>query len=228
MIVTQAFKERNENSDLAISNSNIDYCWRLIIGLGALPGCLALYFRLTIPETPRYTMDIERNVRQAAQDVETFLRTGTYNVDPDAIIERANAPRASWDDFKAYFGKWKNGKVLLGTSYSWFALDIAYYGLGLNSVSVLQKILWGTQNDDKRADAYTYETMREAAVGNLILSAGGLIPGYWVSFFFIDSWGRKPIQLMGFAFLTSEWLLCLSRRRTNILHSYLLMYGIWI
>lgn len=38
--------------------------------------------------------------------------------------------------------------------------------------------------------------------GNLILSAAGLIPGYWATFLFIDSWGRKPIQLMGFSMLT--------------------------
>ena len=31
---------------------------------------------------------------------------------------------------------------------------------------------------------------------------GGLIPGYLFSFLLIDSWGRKPIQLMGFSMLT--------------------------
>lgn len=36
----------------------------------------------------------------------------------------------------------------------------------------------------------------------MILSAAGLIPGYWVTFLFIDTWGRKPIQFMGFAVLT--------------------------
>jgi PHS family inorganic phosphate transporter-like MFS transporter len=36
----------------------------------------------------------------------------------------------------------------------------------------------------------------------LILAAAGLIPGYWVTFLFVDSWGRKPIQLMGFIILT--------------------------
>lgn len=47
-----------------------------------------------------------------------------------------------------------------------------------------------------------YENLHNICVGNLILSAAGLIPGYWVSFLFIDSWGRKPIQLMGFIMLT--------------------------
>jgi len=48
--------------------------WRLLIGFG-------LCFResslcssaWTIPETPRFTMDIERNVRQATQDIDDVL-----------------------------------------------------------------------------------------------------------------------------------------------------------
>jgi MFS transporter, PHS family, inorganic phosphate transporter len=39
-------------------------------------------------------------------------------------------------------------------------------------------------------------------VGNLILSAAGLIPGYWVSVATIDTIGRKPIQVGGFVVLT--------------------------
>jgi PHS family inorganic phosphate transporter-like MFS transporter len=38
--------------------------------------------------------------------------------------------------------------------------------------------------------------LKNVSVGNIILSVAGLIPGYWVCFLFIDSWGRKPIQLM--------------------------------
>ena len=64
---------------------HVDFMWRLLIGLGCIPACVALYFRLTIPETPRFTMDIERNVQQAAADVENFLTSGTFVVDPDAV-----------------------------------------------------------------------------------------------------------------------------------------------
>ena len=94
------------------------------MGLGCIPGCIALYFRLTIPETPRFTMDIERNVQQASDDIQNVLTTGTFVVNPDAVVQRAEAPRASWADFRRHFSKWENGKVLLGTSYSWFALDV--------------------------------------------------------------------------------------------------------
>jgi len=174
--------------------------WRLLIGLGCVPGCIALYFRLTIPETPRFTMDIERNVKQASQDIENVLTTGKFVVDPDAVIQRVQAPKATRRDFLAHFSKWENLKVLIGTSYSWFALDIAFYGLGLNSSIILQAIGFGTP--PVKGVLGVYENLKNICVGNLILSAAGLIPGYYATFLLIDSWGRKPIQLMGFTVLT--------------------------
>jgi PHS family inorganic phosphate transporter-like MFS transporter len=105
--------------------NHVDFMWRLLIGLGCVPGTIALYFRLTIPETPRFTMDIERNVRQATQDIDDVLTSGKFVVDADAVIQRVQAPRASRRDFIRYFSKWSNLKVLIGTSYSWFALDVS-------------------------------------------------------------------------------------------------------
>ena len=108
---------------------HIDYCWRILIGGGCVPGVVALYFRLTIPETPRFTMDVERNVKQACRNVEAVLSAngvepGVWRVDRRASTERTDAPKASIRDFKEYFGQWKNARVLFGTAYSWFALDV--------------------------------------------------------------------------------------------------------
>jgi PHS family inorganic phosphate transporter-like MFS transporter len=123
LAVVHAFKNKITNDNYA-EPKHVDYCWRILIGLGCVPGCVALYFRLTIPETPRFTMDIERNVKQATQDIENVVATGDFYVDPDAIVQRVHAPKASRRDFRAHFGKWENGKILLGTAYSWFALDV--------------------------------------------------------------------------------------------------------
>lgn len=102
----------------------IDTMWRLLIGLGCVPGVIALYYRLTIPETPRFTMDIARNVYQAADDVDNFLKSGTFVVNPDAFIQRVKAPKASRKDFRRHFSQWKNKKILIGTCWSWFAIDV--------------------------------------------------------------------------------------------------------
>lgn len=201
LIVVQAYKNSIISSPFP-PTVPVDYTWRLLIGLGCVPGVIALYFRLTIPETPRFTMDIERNIAQATSDIENVLTTGKYVVNEDAPVLRVQAPRASRADFAAYFGQWKNMKVLIGTAYSWFALDIAFYGLGLNSSIILTAINFGSPSGSKTSSLYVYQNLHNVCVGNLILSVAGLIPGYWVSFLFIDSWGRKPIQLMGFALLT--------------------------
>ncbi|KAE9403637.1 phosphate permease [Gymnopus androsaceus JB14] len=175
----------------------VDKTWRILIGMGCIPGVIALYFRLTIPETPRFTMDIERNIQQASKDIEGML---AINNDSDVGNQKVDVPVASWADFRAHFGQWKNLKVLIGTSYSWFALDIAFYGLGLNSAIILQAIGFG--NGSGSGSTKVYNTLLNVSTGNLILTIAGYVPGYWASFYLIDSWGRKPIQLMGFTMLT--------------------------
>jgi MFS transporter, PHS family, inorganic phosphate transporter len=117
----------HDNFTTAPVLKHVDYCWRILIGLGCIPGVVALYFRLTIPETPRFTMDVERNVRQATQDVDNVIRTGGFYIDPDAVVQRVEAPRASRRDFVAYFRRWENFKVLFGAAYSWFALDVSHF-----------------------------------------------------------------------------------------------------
>ncbi|KAG8728382.1 Inorganic phosphate transporter pho84 [Ceratobasidium sp. 423] len=176
-------------------------------GFGAVPGCIALYCRLTIPETPRFTMDIERNVEQAAKDVSTFLATGRYDVDADAVINRGRAPKASWADFKRHFGQWKNFKLLFGMAYAWFALDIPFYTLGLNTPSMLKSLNFKSKDCSDYNLANSYDILFGISSGNLILAAGGLIPGYWATFLLVDSWGRKPIQIMGFIVLTVLFLI---------------------
>ncbi|WRT64057.1 phosphate:H+ symporter [Kwoniella shivajii] len=201
IICISAFKKEIHAQPLT-NMAAVDRVWRLIIGIGCVPAVIALYFRLTIPETPRYTMDIERNIKQASQDVDTYLTSGTYVNDPIHNNERAELPVASWKDFTRHFGQWKNGKILLGTAWSWFALDIAFYGLGLNSTTILTTIGFGASTALATKQENIFQTLFNAAVGNVILAVGGLIPGYYLTFLFIDSWGRKPIQLMGFSVLT--------------------------
>ena len=163
-------------------------------------------------------MDIERNVDQASTDIENVITGQEKQLDEDAHIQRIQVPKASLKDFRAHFGQAKNFKLLFGAAYSWFALDvrlkllllsvrsslssqIAFYGLGLNSGIILQTIGFGGPFSSNAVEA-VYQNLIAISVGNLILSAAGLIPGYYVSFLLIDSWGRKPIQLMGFTILT--------------------------
>jgi MFS transporter, PHS family, inorganic phosphate transporter len=71
---------------------------------------------------------------------------------------------------------------------------VAFYGLGLNTPIILKAIGWSGGSD-------MYQVFYKTAVGNIILVLAGAVPGYWVSAALIDTVGRKPIQLFGFAML---------------------------
>lgn len=162
-------------------------------------------------ETVRFTLDIERNITRATADINVALN---HPNDPYAPAQPADAPRATWKDFFNYFGRMQNLRILFGTAYSWFAIDVrhspilyflkgllnlvrqvAFYTLGLNASVILEAIGFGVSGD-------VFKNLRNLCIGNLILSLAGLIPGYWLCFLFIDSWGQKSIQLMGFSVLT--------------------------
>lgn len=208
LIVTVGFKDSLESAAGAATCTGVcalacDKMWRVIIGFGAVPGCVALYYRLTIPETPRYTFDVARDVVKAAEDVEAYMK-GKSEGHPDEITRIAtvqhsaaalDTPKGSFKDFVRHFGQWRHGKVLLGTAGSWFFLDVAYYGLGLNNSIILSAIGYS-------GGKTVYESLYKTAVGNLILVCAGALPGYWGSVATIDIVGRKPIQLLGFTMLT--------------------------
>ena len=139
LIVAAGFKESLVTAasvDLCdgVCQLAVDKMWRIIIGFGAVPGCIALYFRLTIPETPRYTFDVARDSEKAVSDVKAY-KAGEAEGKPDevsraAVLQdsrlRLDPPKASWADFTHHYGQWKHGKVLLGTAGSWFFLDVAF------------------------------------------------------------------------------------------------------
>lgn len=128
IILVYAYKpilDSAANSDPDAVEKALDQMWRILIGIGCVPGTLALFYRFTIPETPRFTMDIARNVNQASQDIDTFLTTGGFFVNPDARVEHVLAPIRSWDDWIQTYKIQRNFVTLVGTCFSWFALDVS-------------------------------------------------------------------------------------------------------
>lgn len=182
----------------------VDKMWRALIGIGIVPACIALYYRLTIPETPRYTFDVARDVEKANEDTKHYLSGKKGEGSPDEITQVAarrqsvaqlEVPTASFGDFFRFYGKLRNGKILFGTAMSWLLLDVAFYGLGLNSSTVLQAIGYAGGSN-------LYQRLYNLAAGNCILICAGAIPGYWLAVATIDTVGRKPLQLIGFTLLT--------------------------
>ncbi|KAF9329354.1 Inorganic phosphate transporter pho84 [Linnemannia elongata] len=192
VILLAAFK-----SSIIADPTTLDYVWRILIGFGCIPALVAVYFRLTIPETPRYVLDIENDVHRAEKDVAKVLRErrdgaliedGTTKV----IVSNPEIVKASFSDFRRYFSKWRNFKVLFGTSMAWFSLDVAFYGIGLNNSFILSSIKFSNVQGN------AWATNWNAAIGQIIIVLLGSVPGYWVTVFTIERLGRIKIQLLGF------------------------------
>ncbi|KAJ2665552.1 hypothetical protein IWW48_000003 [Coemansia sp. RSA 1200] len=197
LIVMACFKSSIDGDVLYL-----DYVWRIIIGVGCIPGVCTLYWRLCMTDSDRF-----RHLKQpqsnglSAQSTrsEKLLPAGREN-SIDVLYGQADMRQPK--SFGQYFAEWKHLKVLLGTSIAWFALDVAFYGINLNSAIVISAIGF---SGDIGADKPSSFIIRNC-VGNIIINLLGSVPGYWISVFTIERFGRKRIQLIGFAILTVLYL----------------------
>ncbi|KFZ22104.1 hypothetical protein V502_02886 [Pseudogymnoascus sp. VKM F-4520 (FW-2644)] len=218
----------------------VDSIWRWVIGVGAIPALIAIGFRLTIPESPRYTLDVDQDGARALRDTEQYLRQPGASVPTADPTTRPNGldledgtdglrplPRAHYDDdaasalsddsmeitdvdggparhsthataltddedydagststsdpthpdpfslaeLKRYFWTEGNYRTLAGTSLTWFLLDLAFYGLGINNPRTIAR-LWSSRRvevipemipswaNPADAGAGIYETLR--------------------------------------------------------------------
>lgn len=100
-------------------------------------------------------MYVEGNHHQAAIDAQNHVN----NVRPgseEAIVSATtvNPKKLYWKRFSEHFSQWKNLKILIATSMTWFLLDIGYYGTNLNTSIVLTAIGFTDKSSPYR-DIYT-------------------------------------------------------------------------
>ncbi|KAI8915571.1 major facilitator superfamily domain-containing protein, partial [Gorgonomyces haynaldii] len=172
----------------------LDYVWRFMAAFGIIPALSAVYYRLTIPETPRYALHVEGSASKSARAAQQYL-----NQDQSTDIqESTQKPTVTGflTKFYKHFEDWENRKILIATSMCWFLLDIGYYGTNLNTPTILNA--FGYTNDQ---NASVFDRVWTTAVGTTIVNLAGNFPGYWFTVYYIDRIGRKPIQLTGFAVL---------------------------
>ncbi|TPX30726.1 hypothetical protein SmJEL517_g05770 [Synchytrium microbalum] len=178
----------------------LDYVWRILLGFGVIPGAIAVYYRLTIPETPRFTVDVLGDAGKAEADVNKVLSLKGVNTvfTEDVVLtdEKIEEHVVSFGEFFSPTKNFRNFLELACCAFCWFALDVAYYGLTINSSSILALIGYGAVKGD------VYMSFFNAALGNFLIIIMGAVPGYFVTVFTCEIIGRKPIQLLGFGMLT--------------------------
>ncbi|KAK4276129.1 hypothetical protein QN277_019117 [Acacia crassicarpa] len=172
-----------------------DYVWRIILMFGALPAALTYYWRMKMPETARYTALIAKNAQQAAEDMAKVLQVD-IEAEPEKV-EKMTQRKDKYGLFSWEFAR-RHGLHLLGTTTTWFLLDIAYYSNCLSQKDIYTAVQWLPQPEDMNAIQEVYRVAGATALITLCAT----VPGYLFTVAFIDSLGRFFIQLMGFFFMT--------------------------
>ncbi|KAL0418648.1 UNVERIFIED_CONTAM: Inorganic phosphate transporter 1-4 [Sesamum radiatum] len=200
MIVSAAFEVRfkapaYEIDPIASTVPEADYLWRIILMAGALPALLTFYWRLKMPETARYTALVAKNAKQAAADMSKILQ-----VDIEAEqqkVEQIVQKQKGYGLFSRAFLH-RHGLHLLGTTSTWFLLDIAYYSQNLFQKDIFSAIGWIPAAKTMNAIQEVFTIAR----AQTLIALCSTVPGYWFTVALIDVLGRFAIQLIGFFFMT--------------------------
>ncbi|KAL0409594.1 UNVERIFIED_CONTAM: putative inorganic phosphate transporter 1-7 [Sesamum radiatum] len=184
-----------EIDPIASTVPEADYLWRIILMAGAAPALLTFYWRLKMPETARYTALVAKNAKQAAADMSKVLQ-----VDIEAEqqkVEEIAQRQKGYGLFSRVFLH-RHGLHLLGTTSTWFLLDVAYYSQNLFQKDIFSAIGW-------IPEAKTMSAIQEVftiARAQTLIALCSTVPGYWFTVALIDVLGRFAIQLIGFFFMT--------------------------
>ncbi|KAJ7979863.1 Phosphate transporter [Quillaja saponaria] len=173
-----------------------DYVWRIILMFGAIPALLTYYWRMKMPETARYTALVAKDAKQAAADMSKVLQV-EIEAEEEKIEQLSGEKGKDFGLFSSEFVR-RHGLHLLGTTSTWFLLDIAFYSQNLFQKDIFSAIGWIPKAKTMNAIEEVFRIGR----AQTLIALCSTVPGYWFTVAFIDKIGRFAIQLMGFSFMT--------------------------
>ncbi|GAB1311228.1 Repressible high-affinity phosphate permease [Madurella fahalii] len=129
----------------------IDGIWRWVIGSGAVPAVLAIIFRFFLYDCGLYTLEVKNKPGNAFRDTQRVygapVAANGISMTPHGFANmyppEPMPVQFSLKDLHTFLIKDKNWYYLLGTSMTWFFLDVSFYGFSLDNRGTLAD-LWAT------------------------------------------------------------------------------------
>lgn len=162
----------------------IKYGWRIMLGVGFLLAILLGFFRLQfLLESPRYF------IAKGEYENATFAASELLEIPIKITPETDPQPLENSFNYGTLFSQ-KYLKNTLFASLPWFLQDIATYGIGIFTPTIIG-VLAFTQQDDFLLH------QSQSAQGSAIVDIF-LIIGFLVAVLLVDKIGRIKLQITGF------------------------------
>ncbi|KAG9141827.1 hypothetical protein Leryth_013954 [Lithospermum erythrorhizon] len=176
-----------------------DYVWRMILMFGALPAVLTYYWRMKMPETARYTALVAKDNEKACKDMSSVLKV---DIEAPEKKQEENPGNSSGDlnSFGLFTKEFlrRHGLHLLGTTTTWFFVDVAFYSQNLFQKDIFTAIGWLPPAKSMSALEETFQI----AKAQFLIALCGTFWGYFATCLLIEKIGRFKIQVIGFFFMT--------------------------
>jgi PHS family inorganic phosphate transporter-like MFS transporter len=155
-----------------------DLTWRILLGVGALPGIILTFHRSS--RRQKIKVDSSNSIFDEEESHDLRSQTiGNHKNEQPSQTSVLDAIRCEKDLFRK----------LVGTAGCWFIFDVLYYGNTLFQPIVLDAVFGGSET--------TKKTARDAAIIALLA-----LPGYFISVVVVGYQSPRFIQIQGFLVMT--------------------------
>jgi MFS family permease len=185
-----------------------------LIALALLGAAAVIYLRRTMPESPRYQVQVLGRAEQAASQLSDFtggqVTGGQVTGSGSGEQPAPGAPTG----LRGFLTNRRWLTLLAGTAGTWFLLDYAYYGNTISTPQILSLI-----------SPHASTTAKIAL--QLAIFVIAAVPGYALAIARMDRIGHRRLQLAGFAVMCLCFLvLAAVPGMTTMVAPFLVVYGI--
>ncbi|MFL5838663.1 MAG: MFS transporter, partial [Solirubrobacteraceae bacterium] len=167
--------------------------WRIMLGVGTVPALVIMLFRRGTPESPRW---LAQNGRaDEAREVAEALTGHPVEVTEEDKRRGAPIPEGLKALVQPQLFRRALRRRTIFTSVPWFLMDIATYGVGIFTPTLLAAITINGANTTFISDDIA-STKGTAALDVF------LVIGFVFAIWLVDRIGRIPLQVAGFAMMT--------------------------
>jgi MFS family permease len=166
------------------------WAWRLLLGFGVVPAVIIIFLRRGVPESPRWLA--QNGHEQEAKDVADRLSPVPVVVTPADTVKGEETPEGLKALIQPQLFRRNLIRRTIFTAVPWFLMDIATYGVGIFTPTLIDQILVKHPNTTFIAD--NIASTKATAALDIFLPIG-----FAIAILLVDRVGRIPLQVVGFA-----------------------------